>query len=459
MQTLTNEIDYESLPLYTIAIKPEMYFLYNLLLTLAVLSIFPFFLLYVLITGNYRNGFLQRLSLNSFRAENDSSLTPRLWIHACSVGEVTVIHPIISEIKRIYPSSYIAVSNTTKAGHEYAKKTLKDVSSYLYFPFDFWWVVKRVLKAVAPDIFVVSETEIWPNFLRVAKKSDIMIIMVNGRISLRSFGRYMKAKPFMRVVLQNLDMMSMISENDAERIIAMGAPPERVNVNGNSKYDRLADQIDPCFEKEVRTVLHISDEDKVFIAGSTRNGEEEIIIEAYVRLISIYPDMVMILAPRHIERKSDIEKLLRKKKLRFVLMTDLNKGKIRQNEQVVLIDTIGDLFKMYSVGTIIFCGGSLVPLGGHNVMEAAVWGKVVFYGPSMENFLDAKELLEQAGAGIEVNGADDLVQGSLQLMQEPERLLRLGEAGKKAVMVNRGSARKNALLIQELLDRKEFNLN
>lgn len=436
-----------------------MYFLYNLLLTLAVIFIFPFFFLYILITGNYRNGLLQRLGFNSFKTENDPSLTPRLWIHACSVGEVTAIHPIISEIKRTYPSSYIAVSNTTKAGHEYAKEILvEDVSSYLFFPFDFLWVVKRVLKAVAPDIFVVSETEIWPNFLRMTKKLGITIIMVNGRISLRSFGRYMKAKPFMRVVLQNLDMMSMIGESDAKRIIAMGAPPERVYVNGNSKYDRLADQVNPCFVKEIRTVLHITEEDKVFIAGSTRNGEEEIIIEAYLRLISVYSNMVMIIAPRHIERRSDIEKLLHKKNLRFVRKTDLNKGKIRQDEQVVLIDTIGDLFKVYSVGTIIFCGGSLVPLGGHNVMEAAVWGKVVFYGPFMENFLDAKELLEEAGAGIEVKGVDDLVERSLRLMEEPERLLFLGEAGKKVVMANGGSARENALLIRELLDRNELRI-
>ena len=430
-----------------------MYFLYNVLLTLALVCTAPALLLCIFITGHYRDGLRQRLGLVPYQGESDSSGKPKLWIHACSVGEVAVIHPIISEIRDIYPSSRIIVSNSTKTGHEYAKDTLEGVRSYLYFPIDVWWVVKRVLRTTAPDVFVVSETEIWPNFLRMAKKLGAMTIMVTGRISKGSFGRYMKVKPFMKTVLQNLDIMSMITQADADRIVAMGASPERVFTNGNSKYDRLVEKVRPEFQEEVRRTLSISEKEKVFIAGSTRKGEEEILIESYLKFVKVHADMVMILAPRHVERIGEVKKLLHLNKLDFVLKTDINKGKARRNEQVILVDTIGDLFKVYSTGTLIFCGGSLVPLGGHNVMEAAAWGKAVFYGPSMENFQDAKELLESVGAGVEITGADDLVEKGLQLLEEPERLESLGAAGRKAAMGNRGSARKNAKLIEELIEK------
>lgn len=431
-----------------------MYLLYNLLLTIVTVLTLPAFCLYVLITGKHREGLGQRLGFISSQTPNDPSLKPRLWIHACSVGEVIVISPIITEIKSIYPSSYIVVSNSTKSGHRFAKKALKDVSSYMYFPLDLGWVVRRALRAVSPDIFIVSETEIWPNFLRTAKRRGIKNIMVNGRISVRSFGNYMKVKCFMKSVLQNFNMMSMIMKSDADRIISMGASPERVLINGNSKYDRLADQVHRSFEEEIRRIFSISTEDKVFIAGSTRTGEEKIVVEAYLRFIKVHPDMLMIIAPRHIERTSEIEELLRKNSLGFVLKTELDKGKTKRDKQVIVIDTIGDLFKVYSVGTIVFCGGSLVPLGGQNVLEAAAWGKVVFYGPFMEDFLDARELLERVGAGIEIKDADDLVETGIKLLKDSERLRSLGEAGREAVMANRGSARRNAELIKELLEGK-----
>jgi len=429
-----------------------MYLLYNLLLIIATVLTLPAFCLYVLITGKYREGLGQRFGFVSSRTPNDPSLKPRLWIHACSVGEVIAISPIITEIKSIYPLSCIVVSNTTRSGHGFAKKALKDVSSCLYFPLDLGWVVRRALRAVSPDMFIVSETEIWPNFLRTAKRLGIKTIMVNGRISVRSFGSYMKARFFIKRVLQNFDIMSMIMKSDADKIISMGALPERVLINGNSKYDRLADQVHRSFEEEMRRILSISREDKVFIAGSTRTGEEEVVIEAYLRFVKAYPDMLLIIAPRHIERTGEIEELLRKSRLEFVLKTELDKGKINRDKPVIVIDTIGDLFKVYSVGTIVFCGGSLVPLGGQNVLEAAAWGKVVFYGPSMEDFLDASELLERVGAGIEIKDADDLVKTGIKLLKDPETLRSLGEAGREAVMANRGSARRNAELIKELLE-------
>ena len=200
--------------------------------------------------------------------------------------------------------------------------------------------------------------------------------------------------------------------------------------------------------------MEIPEENKVFIAGSTRRGEEEVIIEVFLELIKTYPNILMIIAPRHIERTGEVEKLLQQSNLEFILKTDLDKGIKREHKRVIVVNTIGDLSRVYSVGTIIFCGGSLVPLGGQNILEAAAWGKVVLYGPSMENFADAKELLEGVGAGMEVSGFDDLKATCLELLGHPERLRKLGEAGRDAVMANRGAAERNVLLIEELLEGK-----
>ena len=431
-----------------------MYFVYNLLLSLATVFILPVFIAYVFIKGKNRKGLEERFGFISHHIAKESSLKPRLWIHACSVGEVSVIKPIISEIKRVFPSSYIIVSNTTKSGHDFAKQELKDASAYLFFPLDLWCVVKRVLRVSSPDIILVSETEIWPNFLKAAKGLGIKTILVNGRISPSSFNGYIKIRPFFRKVLQNFDILSMISKSDAKRIIAMGALSERVFINGNTKYDRLTDLTHPGFEEEIKAILNISKEDTVFIAGSTRRGEEEIIIEAYLKFCHFYPDMLLVLAPRHIDRTEEIKELLRENKLEFVIKTDLDNGKAKRDRKVIIINTIGDLFKIYSIGTIVFCGGSLVPLGGQNILEAAAWGKVVFYGPSMEHFLDSKELLEEAGAGIEIRDADDLVSKSLELLRDQERLHALGKAGRDAALAKRGAARRNAELTRALLEER-----
>jgi 3-deoxy-D-manno-octulosonic-acid transferase len=431
-----------------------MYFVYNLLLSLATVFILPVFIVYVFMTGKYKEGLKERFGFISRRIIKNSSFKPRLWIHACSVGEVSVVKPIISELKKIFPCSYIIISNTTKSGHDLAKQELKDASAYLYFPLDLWCVVKKVLRITSPDIILISETEIWPNFLKAAKRQGIKTILVNGRISSRSFNGYIKIRPFIKKVLQNFDILSMIAKRDAKRIIAMGASSERVFINGNSKYDRLTDLANSSFEEEIKAVLNISKEDKVFIAGSTRRGEEEIIIDAYLKFVNIHPDMLLVLAPRHIDRTEAVKELLRQNKLEFVMKTDLDNGKSKRDRKVIIINTIGDLFKVYSVGTIIFCGGSLVPLGGQNILEAAAWGKVVFYGPSMEHFLDSKELLEEIGAGIEIRDADDLVKKGLELLKDEGRLHALGKAGREAVLAKRGAARRTAELTRVLLEER-----
>jgi 3-deoxy-D-manno-octulosonic-acid transferase len=298
---------------------------------------------------------------------------------------------------------------------------------------------------------VFLETEIWPIWLCEAHRFGAKTALINGRISVRSVQAYTKLRPFFRAVLRNIDAFSMILNEDARRIIDMGADPRRIVVNGNAKVDSLAGRDDPSVEKEVRHALNLQPSQPVFIAGSTREGEEEIVLKAYEKVLRRFPDTLLIIAPRHVRRTPAIVSLLRDRGFRYQLRTDMEGPGARRTAPVVVINTWGELFRLYSVGTINFCGASLVPLGGQNPLEAAVWGKVVLYGPSMEDFKDAKRLLESVGAGIEISGAKSLTQKALWLLDHPEALATLGERARQLIKRNQGAALKHARVIEGLL--------
>jgi 3-deoxy-D-manno-octulosonic-acid transferase len=243
----------------------------------------------------------------------------------------------------------------------------------------------------------------------------------------------------------------MILEQDAVRIRAMGADPQKIAVNGNAKYDLLARQADPALANEMRQSLDLHPAQKVLIAGSTREGEEAIILDVYEKILGQFPETILVIAPRHIDRTPTIQSLLRDHGFRYQLRTDLGSGGTRRTEPVVILNTFGELFKFYSVGTIIFCGASLLPLGGQNPIEAAVWGKVVFYGPSMEDFLDAKAILESVDAGVQVSSSESLAERAIWFLNHPEALKTGGIRAREAVMNHRGAAEKHAKVIAQLL--------
>lgn len=430
-----------------------MYLLYNSLLLLSLLIGLPFFLGKMLLTGKYRKSFRQKLGFIPSSLQKKMVGSPRIWLNAVSVGEVIAVSSLVKALRKIYPQSCLILSTGTETGQEMAKKMVKEASVCIYYPLDFPGMVRRALNIVNPDLFINTETEFWPNFLRLAKKKGVRTILVNGRISVRSFGRYRKTAFFWKRVLENLDVMSMISEVDAERIRAMGAKPERVIVNGNSKYDALSDQIEPRFEEEMREILQVNKEDRVFIAASTHRGEEQIVLRAYRRFLEKFPRMLLLIAPRHVGRAREVEKILRKEGFdSYIRRSQLKEGKQRTTEPVIILDSIGELFKVYSLGTIIFSGGSFVPRGGQNILEPAAWGKVVFYGPSLEDFCDAGALLEGVGAGISLKNGAELIEKGLELLSHPRELKRRGEAGRKAVISSGGAGRRNAELVRKLLN-------
>jgi len=379
--------------------------------------------------------------------------SPRIWIHAVSLGEVGAVHPLLRELRRIYPEACLMLSTGTESGQNMARERVPEATGIFFFPLDFGWVVRRVIRRLRPDLFILAETELWPNFLRAVKEEGARCLLVNGRISDRSYERYRKARFFFTGVLDHFDALSMIRVQDGERIIAMGANPVRVFVNGNCKFDQAAILADPSLREEMKRLVEIGEEDRVFVAGSTHEGEEEVILRTYLRLRESFPDLILLLAPRHVERCARVEKLVGQYLSQGCVRRSRLEGRGRKGAPVVLWDTFGELFKVYSVATLVFCGGSLVDKRGQNVLEPAAWGKVVLYGPSMEDFLDAHGLLSAAGAGIMVRDEEELRERSLYLLNHPRENEARGEAGKEALLAQRGATSRNLELVRKLLPR------
>ena len=431
---------------------PMNILLYNIILCCASLLLAPYYAVRIMVTGKYRRSIGPKLGLIPSRVFNAMKGAPRIWVHAVSVGEVTAAAPIIAALRALYPEACIVLSTSTETGQGMARQLVPEATSFIYYPLDIPWIVRRVLNWVKPDIFVPVETELWPNFIRICRKRSIRVVMANGRISPRSYRRYRKTRFFWKGVLRRLDALGVISAVDAERLEQLGVAVSRLTVLGNAKYDSLAARADPALRAEIAQLLAIPENSKVLVAGSTHEGEERMLLSVFGELRRTYPDLLLIIAPRHIERAGEIRSLLTSEGIKDIItVTEIRRGKGRTDEQVILVDTMGILFKVYSVATVVFCGGSLVPRGGQNVLEAAAWGKVVFYGLSMEDFLDERDALEGAGAGVAVRDEHDLSQRMLTLMAHEEGRRERGEAGRRVVEANRGTAARYATLVSSVL--------
>jgi 3-deoxy-D-manno-octulosonic-acid transferase len=297
------------------------------------------------------------------------------------------------------------------------------------------------------------ETELWPNFLNVCKKTSVKTLLVNGRISPRSYGKYRLSGFFWKRIINDLSAAAMISDVDATRMKNIGVAAEKIRVMGNAKYDALAAMASPELQQEIARRLNVRKNEQFFVAGSTHPGEEEIIVNIYRQIISLYPDFKLIIVPRHIERAASIIEILQKNGFPDIItMTQIKNNEPREDRRIVLIDVIGELFKLYSLATLVYCGGSLVPKGGQNILEAAAWGKVVFYGPFMDDFREEKTLLESVGGGVMVGSAKDLEQKILHVLKNSAGLADSGARGKAIVAANKGAAERYAEMIKKYLD-------
>lgn len=429
-----------------------MYILYNTILFAAIFIILPYFLLKMVFTGKYRKSLAQKLGGRQAKILVNLKDGPHVWIHAVSVGEVTAAAPIVASLKAKRPDVEIIFSTSTETGQEMARRLIQGVAAFIYFPLDIPQIVRKIIKLAKPDIFVMVETELWPNFLQACRVKRIKTLMVNGRFSLRSYGRYRLTSFFWKKILNDLSVAGMITKIDAARFINIGMSEDKIQILGNAKYDALAAMASPTLQNEIARRFNVRAEERFFVAGSTHPGEEKIIIDVYKKILNHYPEFKLIIVPRHVERTGTILDILRKSGLPdAITLTDMNNGKIRKNERITVVDVIGELFTIYSLATIVYCGGSLVPKGGQNILEAAAWGKVIFYGPSMDDFSEEKALLEETGCGITIRSAQELFQNILRVLEYPEELENRGARGKAVVAANMGAAARYAEMIIRVL--------
>ena len=379
---------------------------------------------------------------------------PRLWIHAVSVGEVGVAAALVSALDRVRPGLEIVLSTMTPHGQGLARGRFSTRAHPIYFPLDFLGPVRRALRHLQPDLVVCLETELWPNFLGEAQRLGIPIVLLNGRISARSFPRYRGLRWLLAPLLRGFAGLAMISSADAERIIAMGAPAERVAVTGNMKGAGLLERAELNRAETLRRRLRIASDQPVLVAGSIRDRELTWLPEVFVELAKGRPELVGIFAPRHLNRVGRLEEWFRRQGLPFQRYSSLAEGREVRRAPVIVVDGVGDLFDLYGVGDLTFCGGSLVPLGGQNILEPAAWGKAVFYGPHMENFLEERRLLEEDGCGISVRSRDDLLERMGYHLPHLEELRVTGSKARAALEDRDRIALRQAELVRDVLNGK-----
>uniref|UniRef100_A0A831U3P6 3-deoxy-D-manno-octulosonic acid transferase n=1 Tax=Geobacter metallireducens TaxID=28232 RepID=A0A831U3P6_GEOME len=373
-----------------------------------------------------------------------------VWVHAVSVGETMAVKPLLREMKSRFPSRPILLSTVTETGRSVAV-TIPEADLVIYFPFDFGFAVSRALRIVAPSLIVVVETEIWPNFLRHARRMGIPAVMVNGRISDRSFPRYLRFSWFFGPLLAKLSALCMQSEEDARRIVAIGAPAERVFVARNLKYDLPVKSMGEGERKELRRCYRIPEEAIVMTAASTHAGEEEGVAEIHLRLVKDFPNLFLVLVPRHPERAAEVGTMLQGKGIPHLRRSALDGAPEPAAGGVLLVDTIGELMNIYSISDLVFVGGSLVPVGGHNLLEPASVGAPVLFGPHMHNFREITALVLAAGAGEQVEHRKGLEDALRRLLNDEHRRLAIGERGIRLMTDQGGAAARHLEIIGRLL--------
>ena len=384
-----------------------------------------------------------------------AAINPRgvssIWIHAVSVGEVLATGALIPALRDRYPDHPLWLSTTTQTGRA-AASGLDGVDGLFYFPFDLSPVVARVLDRVRPQLFVMVDTELWPTLLRHCTLRGVKTVLVNGRISDRSYPRYRLVRPFFRHVLTGVDRCCAQSEESGRRLIELGAPPTRVTVTGNLKFDTLPvpDSRPPWVRGGVLRAFRIVEGRTVLMAASTHSGEETPVLDAFVRIRRADPTALLVVAPRHPERCGEVMALAAGRWLETVRRSELPvDGTPRA--AVVVLDTVGELATLFQIATVVFLGGSLVPAGGHNLLEPAAWGKPVVFGPHMENFAEIAELFLANRAACQIPSADALEPALLALLGDPEQRAALGASARALVGANRGATDRTLTVMAALL--------
>ena len=431
-----------------------MYLAYSLLLTLGLLVLIPHFIFQAFVHGKYIDGLRQRLGslthLKQFRG-------PVIWLHCVSVGETQAARPLVKQLRAEFPDHALLVSTITATGQKLAQQVFQgEAKGVFYFPFDWKWTVRRAIKVINPNVVLIMETELWPNFLRECNARNIPVALVNGRISRQSFRRYRLVRFFLQKILANLSLAVMQSETDAERIAALGMANDKLVTAGNLKFDggthasqssSLAEELQHRFGFDANTL--------VVLAASTHAPEEKIVLETYAELRKRF-NVRLMLAPRKPERFQEVANLIAGSGLSWSRRTS-PASPSDQKAEVILLDTIGELPAVYSFATVVFVGGSIVDRGGHNVLEPAATGVCVLTGHNTHNFQAIVNLLNEADAIVQLpplnmsKAADCLTHELEQLLGNPGRCAELGKRAKQIVINNQGATDRTMEIIRPLI--------
>jgi len=368
-----------------------------------------------------------------------------IWLHCASVGEVNVAKPLVRELKKRHPEIELNVSTTTMAGRENAEKTWPGARVH-YWPFDFGFAVRRAIRRVRPDVIVLIELEVWPNFVRIAERKKIPIVIANGRVSHRAFRRYRRLGWYFRSIFRRLPKVGAQSDGVAQRLVELGVPMANVTVTGNLKYDaELA--FDPVAARsELRSLWGVKEDERLLVGGSTHDPEETILVETYLQLKAMEPGLRLLIAPRHLERVSDVVELITKAGLTLSRRSQPNPG-----GEVLLLDTVGELAKTYAASDVVFIGGTFCARGGQNPLEPAAVGKPIVGGPSVANFQEVVDELAAAGGMRVLAEPADLAHAVLDFVRDPERAKESGAKAKQVLERGKGAVARTMEVIEAVL--------
>ncbi len=363
---------------------------------------------------------------------------------------------LVEEMQRKFPERKIYLSHVTPAGREAGEKRLPSIAGRFYLPLDWRWAARKALARIRPSLLVIVETELWPNLLRAAQEAGAHVVIVNARMSKRSLRGYQLARPFLRRVLANVDEICAQTEEDAERFRQLGAKPERVRMVGNLKFDAQPPQLGE-FARALKAALRHAQRGPVLVAASTMPGEEPLVLQAWDLIQARYPKALLILAPRHPARFEEVSQDLARAQRGFVRRTTLQVEEQALSRQlattaILLLDTIGELAGVFELADLVFVGGSLVPTGGHNLLEPAYWSKVIAFGPHMENFRDIAKLFLDAGAAIQIRNPEELAHATW-LLENKEARERLGASARQVLEQNSGATARTLDGLRKYLDR------
>lgn len=415
-----------------------MYILYTVLLILIGLLALPYLIWRSLKGAGYHRDWLERFGGGAALRHAAQHGQGGLWFHAASVGEVQGLQPIIAELQTRFPTLPVICSTFTPTGKMTAQRLIPSAVSVFLLPFDLPWIMPRVIRRLRPQALIVQETELWPNCLRAAARQQVPVMLVNGRLSPRAAKRYRWIRVLMRRVLSDVTLLLVQSQEAAQRFRALGAADSRLVVVGNTNIDRALLAAQDVTPPHVLTTLLKGR--RVWVGGSTHEGEEAILLDVYRRVLQHHPEVLLVLAPRHMERIDAVVRQAEAAHFRVIRRSTCD-GQMAAatGDVVVVVDTLGELVSLYRLCTVAFVGGSLAPIGGHNILEPAMFAKPLMFGPYMYHFPDLARMLCAADGALQVADAEDLYREVMRLLQEPGEAESMGQRARCALQANRGA--------------------